>query len=241
MAIEKERKLSWLYIASPLLGAAGLVSLCLIGTAVPFNDSDSMNILINRAIPFPIICIGSSLGIRFLKEKVKKLAFFVSLLPMLYLIYIFAVNSVSSCGSFNCQIDSIIQKLRKATHTAECTLPILDGGDGLYTTGCGVLTVGVLATGVIHSNVEADNWLFSVQNSNQIVITIKNDGNSCPQISILDSSGSVVEGFEDKNGLLCPSGMTTTSSLYFDPPNNGTYTLRLIMPETPGTYWLKIE
>jgi hypothetical protein len=106
-----------------------------------------------------------------------------------------------------------------------------------------VLVNGLIATGITENTAEAHNWQFSTQSSNQMTITIENDGNSCPQIIILDSSGKVIEGFEDENKLsLCPSGMTTTSFYYF---NNAladhTYILRLFSPNAPGVYWLKIE
>ena len=256
MAIEKDRKLNWLIEPRRILwywAALGILCICPAGFFVAFYDSplsgDGMGVLdyvlIFSVISFPIVCLGSSVGIWFLKDKHKNLAFYVALLPVLPLISIFAAYTwwnLSSCGSFNCQSASTMQEQGNATHASECVLPVVDGGDGLDTTGCGVLEVGVNATGITSSSLEAHNWQFSAQNGNQITISIENDGKSCPQISILDSSGSVIEGFKDENGIhLCPGGMTTTSFFYFDPPTDGTYILRLITPSTPGAYWLKIE
>ena len=98
MAIEKERKLNWLYVASLLWFGIGPVCLCLAVVFVAFYDSPLVKgmgvvdyVLISSVISFPIFCIGSSVGIRFLKVKYKQLAFYVSLLPLLPLILIFAI------------------------------------------------------------------------------------------------------------------------------------------------------
>jgi len=246
MIIEKVKKLNWLNIASILWGVAGFLCIIPAGTVIVFFDSPSPNwdanyFFIYSVISFPIVCIGSSLGILFLKNKYKKSASYVSLLPVLPLILIYVGSnwmSLASCGKFDCRIPTM-QEQGNATHVAKCALPVLDGGDGLETTGCGVLEVGITAAGIISSTSEAHNWQFSAQNG--IFFSIENDGNkSCPQYSILDSSGSIMEGFEVSTGS-CGSGMTSTVSFYFDPPTNGTYILRLIMPKTPGAYWLKIE
>jgi hypothetical protein len=256
MTIKKERNLDWLIQPRKIpwyWGAIGILCICPAGFFVGFYDSplsgNGMGVLdyslIFSVISFPLVCLGSSLGIWFLKDKNKKLAFYVSVLPVLPLILIFAVfawANVSTCGSFHCESASTMQEQGNAIHAAECERHVVDGGDGLDTTGCGVLEVGVNATGITSSTLEAHNWQFSAQNRNQITITIENDGKSCPQISILDSSGSVIEGFKDENGShLCPSGMTTTTFFYFNPPTNSTYILRLVTPSTPGAYWLKIE
>jgi hypothetical protein len=256
MTIKKERNLDWLIQPRKIpwyWGAIGILCICPAGFFVAFYDSPLSGggmgfldyVLIFSVISFPLVCLGSSFGIWFLKDKNKKLAFYLTLLPALPLIIIFAVftwSNISSCGSFNCEGVSTLQEQGNAIQAADCALPIFDGEDGLDTTGCGSLDVGVNATGSTSSTSEAHNWQFSAQHGNQITITIENDGKSCPQISILDSSGSVIEGFKDENSIqICPSGMTTTSFFYFDPPTNGTYILRLITPKTSGAYWLKIE
>lgn len=247
MAIEKERNINFLYIVSILWFAIGALCVCPAGIVIAFFDSPSPNWYANHfyiysVISFPIVCIGSSFGIRFLKNKYKILAFCVSLLPILPLILIFAGNawmSLSSCGKFDCHVPTM-QEQDNATSADECALPVLDGGDGLVTTGCGTLKAGVTATGITSSISEAHNWQLSAQKGDQITITLANDGKSCPTISILDSSGSIIEGFEDEIQS-CTSGLTTTSFFYFNPPANDTYVIRLIMQEIPGAYWLKIE
>jgi len=248
MTIERIKKLNWLNIASMLWGATGTLCICPALTVILFFDSPSPNwsanyFFIFSVISFPVVCIISSLGIWFLKKKHKKLAVYVILIPVLPLILIYAGNSwmsFSSCGKFDCSIPTM-QEQGNTTNASECALPALEGEDSLDTTGCGVLKVGVLVTGVTSSATESHNWQFSAQKGAQMTITIESS-ESCPQISVLDLGGDVVESFKDENKIrVCPRDMTTTSFFYFDPPANGVYTLRLITPETPGAYWLKIE
>src|SRR6476469_3002513 len=155
MTIKKERNLDWLIQPRKIpwyWGAIGILCICPAGFFVAFYDSPLSAggmgvldyILIFSVISFPLVCLGSSFGIRFLKDKNKKLAFYVTLLPVLPLILIFAVfawANVSKCGSFNCKGVSTIQEQGNAIHAAECAVPVVDGGDGLDTTGCGVLEV----------------------------------------------------------------------------------------------------
>ncbi len=252
MIMEKEKKQNWLNIAficaSILWGVAGILCIIPAGIVILFFDSPSPDwnanyFFIDSVISFPIVCIGSSLAILFLKNKYNKFAFCVSLLPVLPLILVFAASTwmnLSTCGKFDCSIPSM-QEQAHTTNASECAFPAPDGGDSLGTTGCGVLKVGVIVTGITSNTTEAHNWQFSAQHGTRITITIES-GESCPQISVHDSSGSVIESFEDDNNAhICPSGMTTTSYFYFDPPTNGTYILRLITTETPGAYWLKIK
>ena len=77
MTIAKERRVDWLNVASTLWFAIGLLSICPAGTAVVFFDSPSPNwnanyFFIFSVISFPIVSIGSSIRIRFLKNKNKK-------------------------------------------------------------------------------------------------------------------------------------------------------------------------
>ena len=100
-----------------------------------------------------------------------------------------------------------------------------------------------LSTGETEKTTDAHYWRFTAQNSSQVRIAIKNDGKSCPQIRIFDSNGQVVEGFEDENELRsCLEGMITTSFYTFNSPNmDVTYYIRLVTPESPGEYWMKVE
>jgi hypothetical protein len=84
MIIEKEKKLNWLniafIIASILWGVAGILSICPAGIVIVFFDSPSPNWAANyffifSVISFPIVCLGSAIGIWFLKNKYKNWLF----------------------------------------------------------------------------------------------------------------------------------------------------------------------
>ena len=242
MAGEKKSGISWLYIVGLLWGGISPICLGLGLFFIAFYDSPmdpkaGMGLLdytlIWSVLSFPVICFISSLGIWFLKNRNKRLASYVALLPIIPLTLIFAIFAwVNSPKT---------QEQGEVISASECVSPVLDGGDGLTTTGCGSLEIGVRASGATSTTAEAHNWQFSTQ-TGQIKITIENDGNSCPHIIVLDSSGRIVEGFDDENSLIfCPNGLTTTSFYKFAPPNPGTYIVRLFTPDTPGAYWLKIE
>ena len=191
------------------------------------------NLLIVSVLSFPIFCILSSLGIVFLKKRSKAAATIVALLPIIPLIPIFAIFNSSSSGT--------PEDNRDVVQVSECVSPIFDGGDGLDTTGCGALQFGMRGSGTISTTSEVHHWQFSTE-STQVKITVKNDGNSCPQLIVLDSDGQIVDGFEDENSLqLCPSGMITTGFFQFHAPKTGSYIIRVFSPETPGTYWVSIE
>ena len=246
-----ERMLNyWSIIAGILWGVVGILSICAAGTVIAFFDKPSPNwnanyFFIFSVISFPIVCILSSLAIWILRKKHKILTVFITLLPVVPLILIFtgsAWMNFSSCGKFDCSPPTFQEQLGNAEQIGQCTSPILDGGDRLTTTGCGTLDVGASATGVTQSTSEAHNWQFSAQNSGQLQISIASSG-VCPQIRILDSSNTVMEGFEQENRTnTCQGGAMTESFLYyFDPPAKGTYIIRLVTPDTPGAYLLKIE
>jgi len=239
MAIEKERKLSWFYISSLLWGVIGVLGICSAGAVIlsysPTPNWNANNFFVYSVISFPIICIASSVGIRFLKVKYKKLAFYVSLLPVLPLILIYVGSNWMS------ESYPTMRKQGNATPVAKCALPVLDDGDGLETTGCGLLEDDMPVTGITNSTSEAHNWQFSYQGTGGVTITVENDGKSCPQIRFLDSSGRVIEGSTVDYELdQCPN---VVSRFEFNPPRNGNgeYILRLITPKTVGAYWLNIH
>jgi len=101
--IEQDRPLlKWLNVASILWSVAGGLGICpavLFSLIRAFDDTPlSRNrsgvvddVLIYSVISLPLICIGTILGIWFLKKKYEKLAFYISLLPVFPLILIFAV------------------------------------------------------------------------------------------------------------------------------------------------------
>jgi len=246
MAIEKERKLNWLIEPRRIpwyWGLLGILCICPAGFFVGFYDSplsgDRMGVfdyvLIYSVISFPIICIGSSVGLRFLNDKNKKLAFYVALLPLFPLLLIFAVFTWANVSSQD-----------NALNSAAC---VFDGGDGLDTTLCETAKIepnldyssfGQQAT--TSSALEAHSWQFSAQQGKQITILMETYGRGCPAIRmrILDSRGIVIEGFDHPSPIQCASGTITDSTHIFDPPADGIYTLRLDTPETPGPYWFNI-
>jgi hypothetical protein len=110
MTIKESRKQVWLYIASRLWFAVGFASILpALFSFLIFDAPGSTEILPTLLLSwsvksFPFIGIGSSLGIRFLKDHV--LAVYLSLLPLvnviLFLVALYWLN-VSCGGSFNCQ------------------------------------------------------------------------------------------------------------------------------------------
>ena len=237
MEVEKTKQVDLLNIVSRIWRVVGFLSIFPAGTIFVFFDSPSPNwnanyFFLYSVISFPIVCYVASFGIQFLKNKYQKLAFYVALLPVLPLILIYMGNNWMSASY------PTLRNQGNATPVGKCTLPVLDGGDGLETTGCGLLEDDMPVTGIMYATSEAHNWQFSYQGTGGITITVEYDGKSCPQISFLDSSGRVIEGaivgYEQDP---CPSRV---SYFEFNPPSDGTYILRLTTPITSGPYWLKI-
>lgn len=247
MTNEKTGKPNWLNFAGILWIGIGLVSILPAGFLFVFFDHPSPNWNANNfyvfsLISFPIVCIGTGIGIWFVKNKHKT---WFLMLPVLPIIFFFAAQvwmNMSSCAAFDlyhpfdCHIPTL-QEQGNATNVGKCALPVVDGGDGLKTTGCGVLEVGVTVTGIINSTSEAHNWEFPAQNGDDtFLMTIENDGKSCLGFIILDSSGNIIKALDYEP--ICPIG---TNYTFFSPPTTGTYILRLITPESPGAYWVKIR
>ncbi len=240
--LEKTKQVDLLNIASFLWRVVGFLSIVPAGTIAVFFDSPSPNwnanyLFLYSVMSFPIVCFVASFGIRFLNHKYQKLAFYVALLPVLPLILIYVGNNWMRASY------PTMQKQGNAIPVATCTSPVLDGGDGFETTGCGLLEDDMPVTGSTNSTSEAHNWQFSYQfpfpNSGGISISIESDGKSCPQISILDASGRVIEGRTVDYKLdQCP---TEVSRFEFNPSSDGTYILRIFTPKNPGAYWLRIH
>ena len=191
-----------------------------------------------------LFCVGFAIaGAR----KKSNAALGCALGPIGYLLLLVGLAAMWSFAEKGISTLQELQEQGSASHIAKCAPPVLlDGGDGLSTTGCGVLEVGGAGDGMTGNTSEAHNWEFKVESSplfyNRLTITVKNDRKSCPDIRILDLSGRTAKGFEDRKlPPLCPDGLITTSFFYFNPSGNGTYIIRVFTPKTPGTYWLKIE
>jgi hypothetical protein len=243
----------WLIIAGILWGVIGVLSICPAGGVIAFFDQPSPNwnanyFFIFSVISFPIVCIISSLGIWIFRNKYKRLALSITLLPILPILLIFiggAWMNLSSCGKADCSTPTFQEQAGNAQQIGICTSPILDGGDGLTTTGCGILDFGTSVTGATKSLSEAHNWQFSVQDGHRLAISIASNG-VCPQIHILDSSNQFIKAFEEENRYnysdICLGGTTIeTIFYYFNPPANGTYVIRVVTPNNSGEYVLKIE
>ena len=165
MIIETEKKVNWLNIASIFWGVVGILSIipagCVITVILVFNapspNSNANYFFVYSVISFPIACIGSSIGIRFLKNNYNKLVFIFFLLPVIPLILIYVGSNWIS------ESNSIMRNEGNATPVGKCTLPVLDGGDGLETTGCGLLEDDMPVTGITYTTSEAHNWQFSYQ------------------------------------------------------------------------------
>ncbi len=240
----------WFYGVSLIWGGIGLVCIVPALFFVAFYDSPSKlgsvdYLAILSAISFPVVCLVSSIAILVLGKIHRKLAVYVSLLPILPLVAFFSIlflRNLFSCGSLSCDTSSTLRGHGKATPIANCAPPILDMEDGLDTTGCGTLEPAMIGTGKTRGTSEAHSWRFSTQNRVQLTLVLENDGKSCPQIRIFDSSGKMVEGFEDRNRVsFCAGGMISTGYYKFQPPADGIYIVRVVTPQSPGAYWLRIE
>jgi hypothetical protein len=242
MNADKKTGFNWLILVSLFWGAIGILCLGLAVFFLAFYDSPidrqkGMGLLdytlIGSVFAFPILSFIASIGTWIASKFNKRTAIAVALFPFVALIPIIAIFGWTSSGTAKAQRDVI--------QVSECTQPVFDGGDGLFTTHCGSLQRGVQGSGDLSLTSEAHNWQFSAE-AGQVKITVKNDGKSCPHVMVLDSNGKIVDGFEDENKLrLCPSGMITTGFFEFTAPETGTYTLRIFSPDTLGTYWISIE
>lgn len=234
--------LNWLAISAFVWAVISPVGLGLGLLFVAFYDSpiDPQagmgvldHVLIWSVLSFPLFCVISSLGVWFLHKRSHGAATFIALLPLIPLIPILAIFGWANAGTTD--------SLGNAVQVSECASVVFDGGDGLDTTGCGALQTGMAGSGALSTTTEAHNWVFTAQ-SGQVRITVKNDGNSCPHVMVLDLQGIIADGFEDKNSLrFCPSGMITTGFFEFRPSSTGSYIIRVFSPETPGAYWISAE
>ena len=243
MAAKKGGRLNWLNISIFLWFATGLA--CVVPTVLvgPFlfdKPGSSENpfpwLVLGSLISFPVISILSGIGTWVLKSRLKPLAFTASLLPLALIGVIFAGMNLSTL------FDSSMKVKQDAVQIGECSSSALDGGDGLATTGCGMLGGGQIGTGTTKSTSEAHDWQFPVQYGIGTTLSIQNDGKSCPQIVLLDASGKPDPAFSKENGpnMCTGNGMIETRIYNLSAPVKGTYTIRVSTPKMPGTYMIKI-
>ena len=246
MTIRKERRPIWLIVSIVLWGLAGLVLLfpmvylsIFLFDAPGTSNNPLVWVLFFCMVSFPVLCILSSLGTFILQFKFKRLAYPVSILPLAALVFLVTIGFLTS---LNGPKDTTMQAKSNAAKTVKCALKVLDSADGFNTKGCGMLEIGAAFTGTIRSTTEAHQWQFASQGRVRMALVVENGKYSCPQISILDLDGRVVESFEKENYRpTCLTGMITTAFFYFNPPGDGTYTLQVITPEKQGAYWVRIE
>ena len=245
MAAKKGSRLNWLNILIFLWFATGLA--CVVPTVLvgPFLfDSPGSSgsplpwLVLGSLISFPVVSIISGMGTWALKSRFKYPALALSLLPLLSLGLIgliFVGMSLFAPQKSN----NTVQVQAPPMEAGGCGGIHFDGGDGLATTGCGLVGIGQTVTGTTRTTSEAHNWEFEIMGSIPIPISIKNDGKTCPQLVILDSSGKVVESFARENARKCTGGGVVETQVFTfkqHGPGNQTYTLRVSMPKTPGSY-----
>jgi hypothetical protein len=185
-----------------------------------------------------LFCVASAI-IAARKQNNRALGF--AFAPIGYLLFLVGLSAIWSFAETN--ISTLQEQIEQArtSHVAKCApSALVDGGDGLRTTGCGVLEIGKPSSGVIADTVEAHNWEFQVTSLDRMMITITNDKKSCPDIRILDSGGKPATGFEHESPR-CYDGLLSGSNHYFTPSGNGTYFIRVFTPKTPGKYSLYIQ
>jgi hypothetical protein len=186
-----------------------------------------------------LFCVGSAIVAA---RKKSNAALGFAFAPIGYLLLLVGLVAIWSLAGMGLSTLQEFQQQGSASQIAKCAPSVLvDGGDGLRTTGCGILETGGEGTGMIGDTLEAHNWKFKVTSHYRMTITVANDRKSCPDITILDSSGMKATGFEDHKPPICLDGMTTTSYSYFTPSSNETYIIRVFTPKTPGRYSVKIQ
>jgi hypothetical protein len=223
------------------------------GFAAPRSGNESFSLVLISylfyisTLVYPIVYLGcAGFAIAWLRKKTSS-ALGCALGPIGYLFTLLALGGIWMFAEKGLSTVQVLQERSAASHLSECTPPaLLDNGDGFSTTACAALEIGGTGTGVISTASEAHNWSFKVElkplTATRFTITLKNDGKSCPDLTILDSSGLPAAGFDHpQHQAVCPQGVNTTSFHYFSPPGSDTYILRVYTPETPGAYWLKIE
>ncbi len=186
-----------------------------------------------------LVCAGFAIVGAIRKGKI---ALGFAFAPIGYLLLLVGLGAIWSFAETGISTLQEQQTQDNASQIAKCAPSgLVNGGDGLRTTGCGVLEPGGTGTGVIANPLEAHNWEFKVTSRYRMTITLKNDKKSCPEIRILDSSGGTATGFEERKPPTCVEGAITTSFFNFNPSGNGTYIIRVFAPKTPGRYLLKIQ
>lgn len=219
----------------------------IMGIAAPRSGNESLVlVLISYAFyitttVYPLVYLFCVAGAIVAARKNSHAAVGFAFAPVGYLLLMVGLVAIWSFAETN--ISTLQEQIEQArtSHVAKCApSALVDGGDGLRTTGCGVLEIGKPSSSVIADTVEAHNWEFQVTSPDRMMITVTNDKKSCPDIRILDSSGRIATGFEHKSPM-CYEGFLSGSNHDFTPSGNGTYYIRVFTPKTPGKYSLYVQ
>jgi hypothetical protein len=186
-----------------------------------------------------LVCVGCAIVAA---RKNSRAAVSFAFAPVGYLLLIVGLGAIWSFAETGIASLQELQTQGNAAQIIKCpSSALVNGGDGLQTTGCGILEPGATGTGVIASTLEAQNWELKAKGSYRMTITLTNDSKSCPNLKVLDSSGRVATGFEDRKPPMCMDGGITGANFFFTPSANETYFIRVFTPKTPGRYLLKIQ
>ena len=249
-----QKKFTWFHVIGLFWGLIGILCVAPALFIKAFFDNGSHfidHLFIYGVLCFPIVSFMMGIIVIFLGRKQKALALFASVipvLPLLPIIVLFTMQSVGLgnyviCGASECQTPPVQTPIPATTvKISPCTQILPDFSDGLPTTGCGILDYDNHFSGTINSTSEAQNWeLLVVSNPGSRIfrISLESDGKSCPQISVFDYNGHLINGFPQDNKT--GSCLTYPHIYSFSLPaaDAGIYVLRVTMPVTPGSYWIR--
>lgn len=250
-----QKKFTWFHAIGFFWGLIGILCVvpALFFTAFFDRSTGSQfmdHLFIYGMLSFPIVSFMMGIIVILLGRKHKTLALFASvipLLPVLPIIFLFTMQSVGLgdfviCGASECPTPPVQTPITATTiKISPCTQTLPDFSDGFPTTGCGIIDYVNHFTGTINSTSEAQNWeLLVVSNPGSRIfrISLESDGKSCPQMSVFDYNGHLINGFPQDNKT--DSCLTYPHIYSFSLPavDSGIYVLRITMPVTPGSYWI---
>jgi hypothetical protein len=108
-----------------------------------------------------------------------------------------------------------------------------DGEDGYSTVQKGPLKLGGASCSSTITDVNsADNWTFDGKADQTIVISVKAQGDTDPELTVIDPTGEVIDADDDGGGGTNPLLNTTL-------PDDGVYTLR-VDTFTEGAYTIDV-
>jgi hypothetical protein len=110
-----------------------------------------------------------------------------------------------------------------------------DGDDGYTTTQKGALRLdGAACSGNVVDTESADNWTFEGKADQTILITVTAQGESDPNLTVIDPNGDIIDADDDGDGSGTSPMLNTTL------PEDGVYTFR-IDAFTEGAYTISVK